>query len=116
MSGVTNDLIKKTKEVSKNFSEVEYDAIVSTGEQVSCSLIAGCLINNGFKIVIYANQLLRASYPSMRKVAEKILEKTLNPPKKNKMRKKQCPETMKNQSAKKKVVNVKKLPLVSTEP
>ncbi len=33
------------------------------------------LINNGFKIVIYANQLLRASYPSMRKVAEKILEK-----------------------------------------
>ncbi len=49
MSGVTNDLIKKTKEVSKNFSEAEYDAIVSTGEQVSCSLIAGCLINNGFK-------------------------------------------------------------------
>ena len=33
------------------------------------------LIDNGFKIVIYANQLLRASYPSMRKVAEKILEK-----------------------------------------
>ena len=49
MSGATNDLIKKTKEVSKNFSEAEYDAIVSTGEQVSCSLIAGCLINNGFK-------------------------------------------------------------------
>ena len=49
MSGVTNDLIKKTKEVSKNFSETEYDAIVSTGEQVSCSLIAGCLINNGLK-------------------------------------------------------------------
>ena len=49
MSGVTNDLITKTKEVSKNFSDTEYDAIVSTGEQVSCSLIAGCLLNNGLK-------------------------------------------------------------------
>ena len=49
MSGVTNDLINKTKEISQNFSDSEYDAIVSTGEQVSCSLIAGCLLNNGFK-------------------------------------------------------------------
>ncbi len=49
MSGVTNDLIKKTKEISQNFSESEYDTIVSTGEQLSCSLIAGCLLDNGFK-------------------------------------------------------------------
>jgi phosphoenolpyruvate phosphomutase len=31
------------------------------------------LINNGFKIVIYANHLLRASYKAMYETAEKIL-------------------------------------------
>ncbi len=31
------------------------------------------LIDNGFNIVIYANHLLRASYPAMKKVAEQIL-------------------------------------------
>ena len=49
MSGVTNKLIKKTKEISQNFSNSEYDALVSSGEQVSCSLIAGRLIHKGFK-------------------------------------------------------------------
>ena len=33
------------------------------------------LIKNGFKMVIYANQLLRAAYPAMELVAKKILEK-----------------------------------------
>jgi phosphoenolpyruvate phosphomutase / 2-hydroxyethylphosphonate cytidylyltransferase len=32
------------------------------------------LIKNGFKLVIYANQLLRAAYPAMQNVAKKILE------------------------------------------
>ena len=32
------------------------------------------LIKNGFKIVIYANQLLRAAYPAMEFAAKKILE------------------------------------------
>ena len=32
------------------------------------------LIKNGFKIVIYANHLLRASYPAMRNTAKKILQ------------------------------------------
>ena len=32
------------------------------------------LIKNGFKIVIYANQLLRAAYPAMQYTARKILE------------------------------------------
>ena len=31
------------------------------------------LINNGFKLVIYANQLLRAAYPAMKKTAKTIL-------------------------------------------
>ena len=32
------------------------------------------LIRNGFKLVIYANQLLRAAYPAMQFAAKKILE------------------------------------------
>ena len=49
MSGVTNELVKKSKLISKNFDRAEYDALVSTGEQVSCALIAGRLKNIGFK-------------------------------------------------------------------
>ena len=49
MSGVTNELINKSKLISNNFDRAEYDALISTGEQVSCSLIAGRLKNNGFK-------------------------------------------------------------------
>ena len=32
------------------------------------------LINNGFKIVIYANQMLRAAYPAMLNAASTILK------------------------------------------
>ncbi len=49
MSGVTNELIKKSKEISNTFSDTEYDVLVSAGEQISCSLIAGKLNNDGFK-------------------------------------------------------------------
>ena len=49
MSGVTNELIKKSKLISNNFSGAEYDVLVSSGEQVACSLIAGRLIHKGFK-------------------------------------------------------------------
>ena len=49
MSGVTNDLINKSKDISENFSEIEYDVLVSSGEQVACSLIAGSLIDKGLK-------------------------------------------------------------------
>ena len=49
MSGVTNELIKKSLEISKNFSDTEHDVLVSTGEQVACSLIAGRLIHEGYK-------------------------------------------------------------------
>ena len=49
MSGATNDLVSKSKLISGNFDKAEYDALLSTGEQVSCTLIAGRLINNGFK-------------------------------------------------------------------
>ncbi len=49
MSGVTNDLVNKSKKISENFFDAEYDVLVSSGEQVACSLIAGRLIQNGFK-------------------------------------------------------------------
>ena len=49
MSGVTNELIRKSSDISKNFSDTEYDVLLSTGEQVACSLIAGRLIHNGLK-------------------------------------------------------------------
>ncbi|MDC3155535.1 aspartate kinase [Candidatus Pelagibacter sp.] len=49
MSGVTNELVKKSRLISANFSDNEYDVLVSSGEQMACSLIAGRLINDGFK-------------------------------------------------------------------
>ena len=49
MSGVTNELIKKSLEISNNFSKSEYDVLVSSGEQIACSLIAARLIHNGYK-------------------------------------------------------------------
>ena len=49
MSGVTNDLIKKSKLISPNFDNAEYDTLLSTGEQTSCSLIAGRLNHIGLK-------------------------------------------------------------------
>ncbi len=49
MSGVTNELINKSKIISNNFDSAEYDVLVSTGEQVSCALIAGRLKHIGFK-------------------------------------------------------------------
>ncbi len=49
MSGVTNGLIKKSELISENFSNSEYDVLVSTGEQEACSLIAARLIHKGLK-------------------------------------------------------------------
>jgi aspartate kinase len=49
MSGVTNDLINKSKQISKNFDKAEFDTLLSSGEQVACSLIAGRLKHLGHK-------------------------------------------------------------------
>ena len=49
MSGVTNELVKKSREISNNFLAEEYDVLVSAGEQMSCSLIAGRLNHLGYK-------------------------------------------------------------------
>tara|TARA_Y100001970_G_C14187235_1_gene833286 strand:- start:483 stop:1697 length:1215 start_codon:yes stop_codon:yes gene_type:complete len=49
MSGETNNLINKSKNISNNFSSEEYDVLVSTGEQAACALIAARLIHKGYK-------------------------------------------------------------------
>ena len=49
MAGVTNDLMSKSKSISKNFDNKELDVLLSSGEQVSCSLLSGALIELGIK-------------------------------------------------------------------
>jgi len=49
MSGVTNELVNKSKLISNSFNDAEYDTLLSTGEQASCALIAGRLIHNGYR-------------------------------------------------------------------
>jgi len=49
MSGVTNDLVRKSNQISNNFIESEYDVLVSTGEQISCALISGRLNHIGLR-------------------------------------------------------------------
>ena len=49
MAGVTDELIKKSKKISNKFEKSEYDVLVSAGEQIACSLLAGSLIKLGLK-------------------------------------------------------------------
>ncbi|HJO77642.1 MAG TPA: aspartate kinase [Pelagibacteraceae bacterium] len=49
MTGVTNDLVRKSKNISDRFEKSEYDVLVSAGEQIACSLLAGSLIQLGLK-------------------------------------------------------------------
>ena len=49
MAGVTNDLVEKSRTISKNFSNEEYDVLLSSGEQVTSALLSACLIDRGTK-------------------------------------------------------------------
>ena len=49
MSGATNELKEKSNLISKNFDDKELDVLLSSGEQVSCSLLSGALIDLGIK-------------------------------------------------------------------
>ena len=49
MSGTTNDLKEKSNLISKNFDSKELDVLLSSGEQVSSSLLSGALIDKGIK-------------------------------------------------------------------
>ena len=49
MSGATNDLINRSKKISENFNKSELDVLMSSGEQISSSLLAGALIELDIK-------------------------------------------------------------------
>ena len=49
MAGKTNELIKHSEQISKNFSKRELDVLLASGEQVTSALLAGALNNLGIK-------------------------------------------------------------------
>ena len=49
MSGVTNDLFRLVKEASKTYQQSEYDAALSSGEQVTSALLSIALESLGIK-------------------------------------------------------------------
>ena len=49
MSGVTNDLIGKSKKISSNFEKAELDTLLSSGEQASSALLAAAIVKLGIK-------------------------------------------------------------------
>jgi aspartate kinase len=55
MSGKTNELINFSKEISKDFNKRELDVLLSSGEQVTCALLAGALIKLKIKAKSWLN-------------------------------------------------------------
>ena len=55
MSGKTNELINLSKEISKEFNKREFDVLLSSGEQVTCALLAGALIKLEIKARSWLN-------------------------------------------------------------
>ena len=49
MFGTTDDLKRKSNLISKNFDTKELDVLLSSGEQISSSLLTGALIYLGIK-------------------------------------------------------------------
>ncbi len=45
MAGKTNELLSFSKDISSNFNNRELDVLLASGEQVTCALLAGALIN-----------------------------------------------------------------------
>ena len=55
MAGKTNELIKLSNEISDKFSKRELDVLLTSGEQVSCALLSGALINLKVKAKSWMN-------------------------------------------------------------
>ena len=49
MSGRTNELVKQSEKISKNFNKRELDVLLTSGEQVTSALLAGALEKEGIK-------------------------------------------------------------------
>lgn len=52
-SGVTDNLILKSKEISENVNNREYDVLLSTGEQITASLLCMLLHKKGKKAISF---------------------------------------------------------------
>ena len=55
MSGQTNELMKLSQSVTSDFNKRELDVLLSTGEQVTCALLAGALIKLNIKAQSWLN-------------------------------------------------------------
>tara|TARA_B100001093_G_scaffold514992_1_gene590295 strand:- start:3568 stop:4779 length:1212 start_codon:yes stop_codon:yes gene_type:complete len=55
MSGSTNELLKQSKNISENFNKRELDVLLTSGEQVTSSLLAGALIESGINAKSWLN-------------------------------------------------------------
>ena len=55
MAGKTNELIKLSNEISEEFNKREFDVLLSSGEQVTCALLAGALIKLNIKARSWLN-------------------------------------------------------------
>jgi phosphoenolpyruvate phosphomutase / 2-hydroxyethylphosphonate cytidylyltransferase len=66
----TSEIFSFAKEFKKNKHFIPLVSVPSTYSKV----YEKDLIKNGFKLVIYANQLLRAAYPAMKNTALTILK------------------------------------------
>ncbi len=55
MAGQTNELINLSKEISDDFNKREMDVLLASGEQVTCSLVTGALIELGLNARSWLN-------------------------------------------------------------
>ena len=55
MSGKTNELLKQSKVISKEFNKRELDVLLTSGEQASSALLAGALIDIGLNAKSWLN-------------------------------------------------------------
>ena len=55
MSGKTNDLLSQSKVISDNFNKRELDVLLTSGEQATCALLAGALIEIGINSKSWLN-------------------------------------------------------------
>ena len=55
MAGSTNELIKFSNQISKDFNKRELDVLLSSGEQVTCALLSGALNELGVKAKSWMN-------------------------------------------------------------
>tara|TARA_B100001121_G_scaffold310417_1_gene341314 strand:- start:4585 stop:5793 length:1209 start_codon:yes stop_codon:yes gene_type:complete len=55
MAGQTNDLIKLSQSITDDFNKRELDVLLSTGEQVTCALLAGALLKLDIKAKSWLN-------------------------------------------------------------